>query len=315
MKHVKLWIATAVLGVLASLAGVVGAQIAAPDKAELALRAAMEQEDVRGDLKAAIDEYRAVVATYAKSNRDVAAQALLRMGQCYEKLGDAEARKAYQRLVTEFADQAALARVARERLAALAKPTEAVLPAPKFRRIQIPGKPPTMSGVMLSPDGTRFAFVAEGTIWTVPVSGHVDPDIAGEPVRLTKAMGAWDNGNCTTTWSVDGQWIAFRVGFEWTGEPVDSVYLVPASGGEPRRVDGVGAFSGGAQMARISVSQGARRIAFAAGAKGKVSIASFRSRAKEVAQSNWFRDLHMSRRSPQTGSWLPTSKGKKQQAA
>jgi Tol biopolymer transport system component len=235
-------------------------------QAELALKAAMDKEVVDGDLKGAIELYQQLAAG---GDRPVAAQALVRMGQCYEKLGSTEARKAYQRVVTEYADQPDQLTLARARLAALAKPTEAVVPAPKFRRIEIPGKPSTMSGAMLSPDGTRFAFVAEGSIWTVPVSGHVGPDIAGEPVRLTKAMGAWDNGNCTMTWSVDGKWIAFHVGFEWTDDPVDTVYLVPASGGEPRRVDGIGPHPGGAQTARISVSQGAARIVFATREEGE----------------------------------------------
>jgi Tol biopolymer transport system component len=136
---------------------------------------------------------------------------------------------------------------------------EQTKPAPKFRQIEIPGKPPIRSAAMLSPDGNRFAFLAEGDIWTVPVSGGVHPNIAGEPVRLTKNMNAWEAGNCTVTWSTDGHWIAFRV------RPDHSVYLVPASGGEPRRVDGIGPAPGGAQSMRISVSQAGKRVVFAAG--------------------------------------------------
>ena len=227
-----------------------------PDAAEVELKAAMHKEQVDGDLKGAIAQYQKILTTRGVG-RAVAAKALLHLGQCHEKLGSAEARKAYERLVMEFADQAEPARVARERLAALVKATEAVASTPKFRRIAIPGKPPMRSGAMLSPDGTRFAFVAEGAIWTVPLSGNVHPDIAGEPIRLTKDMGAWDNGNIGFTWSVDGQWIGFH------GRPGDSVYLVRASGGEPRRVDGIGKIAAGAQSFRISVSQEAKRIVFA----------------------------------------------------
>ena len=49
----------------------------------------------------------------------MAAKALLRLGECYEKQGDAEARKAYERLVKEFADQKDQARDAQVRLAAM----------------------------------------------------------------------------------------------------------------------------------------------------------------------------------------------------
>ena len=154
---------------------------------------------------------------------------------------------------------------------------EQTKPAPKFRQIEIPGKLPIRSAAMLSPDGNRFAFLAEGDIWTVPVSGSVHPNIAGEPVRLTKNMGAWEAGNCTVTWSTDGQWIAFRA------KPNDSVYLVPASGGEPRRVDGISSGGyGGAQMARVSVSMAGARIVFPTGSSGLSTIPGEGGRATQL---------------------------------
>ena len=53
----------------------------------------------------------------AGGNRALAAQALLRMAECYQKLGDAEARKIYERLVRDYADQAGPVQVARAQLA------------------------------------------------------------------------------------------------------------------------------------------------------------------------------------------------------
>jgi WD40 repeat protein len=44
------------------------------------------------------------LAQYGK-DRSLAAKALVRIGQCYEKLGDAESRKIYERVVREYADQ------------------------------------------------------------------------------------------------------------------------------------------------------------------------------------------------------------------
>ncbi len=217
------------------------------------LQRAIQLETVDGDLTAAIERYKEVIKSNGR-DRSLAAQALLRLGGCYEKLGREEARKTYRQLVNDYADQQEEVMLAKRRLAALEQKAAA---GPKFRRIEIPGKPPVRGGAMLSPDGSRFAFVADGGIWTVPVSGNVDPDIAGQPVRLTKDMGAWDNGNIGFTWSTDGQWIAFR------GKPEDSVYLVRASGGEPRRVEGIGRIAAGAQSFRISVSQEARSIVFA----------------------------------------------------
>src|SRR5216684_8363389 len=84
---------------------------------ESMLGAALHQEEVQGDLKGAVAAYQKVVAAPGVS-RKTAAEALVRMGQCYEKLGDAESRKAYERVVREYADQKEAAGLARARLAA-----------------------------------------------------------------------------------------------------------------------------------------------------------------------------------------------------
>jgi Tol biopolymer transport system component len=81
------------------------------------LERAIRKETVEGDLKGAIDLYKKVIAGAAK-NRAAAAKALLRLGECYEKQGDAEAKRTYERLVREFSDQTEEAREARTRLAA-----------------------------------------------------------------------------------------------------------------------------------------------------------------------------------------------------
>ena len=92
-----------------------------PATAEELLGAALHQEEVEGNLERAIATYKKVVAE-AGANRAVAGRALLRMGQCYEKLGSAEARKAYERVVRDYADQAEIVAQARVRLAALGGP-------------------------------------------------------------------------------------------------------------------------------------------------------------------------------------------------
>jgi Tol biopolymer transport system component len=86
--------------------------------AEALLGAALHQEEVEGNLEAAIETYKKFLAEYA-GNRPLAAQASLRVGRCYEKLGLAEARKAYQRIVSEYAEQRDTATAARARLAGL----------------------------------------------------------------------------------------------------------------------------------------------------------------------------------------------------
>jgi Tol biopolymer transport system component len=84
---------------------------------EVALRVAMETETVKGDLRAAIEQYKAIAAG---RDRALAAKALMRMAECYQKLGDGEARATYARIVREFADQKDEVAVARTRLAGTA---------------------------------------------------------------------------------------------------------------------------------------------------------------------------------------------------
>jgi Tol biopolymer transport system component len=86
--------------------------------AEVQLKAAMHKEQVEGDLKAAIKLYQSIVEEHAE-NRAVAARALLQMGQCYEKLGQADAREAYGQILRDYSDQPDIAAQARVRLLAL----------------------------------------------------------------------------------------------------------------------------------------------------------------------------------------------------
>ena len=109
-----------------------------PATAEELLGAALHQEEVEGNLERAIATYKKVVAE-AGATRAVAGRALLRMGQCYEKLGNAEARKAYERVVREYADQSEIAAQARVRLAALgAAPSAKEKAGPILTELKLP---------------------------------------------------------------------------------------------------------------------------------------------------------------------------------
>ena len=78
-------------------------------------QAALHKEMVDGDLKSAIEEYRSI-STRAGVTRDIAAQALVRMADCYQKLGDSQAQAIYERLVRDYADQKDAVAIARARL-------------------------------------------------------------------------------------------------------------------------------------------------------------------------------------------------------
>ena len=101
-----------------------GAQLSStqgPQTPEALLGAAIHQDDAEGNLEAAIESYKTFLARYG-DNRSLAVQALLRMGQAYERLGRPDARDAYERVLRDYADQAEQVSAARTRLAALAPP-------------------------------------------------------------------------------------------------------------------------------------------------------------------------------------------------
>lgn len=102
--------AAIVVGSLLTMAAQPAAQAGSPS---VALRAAVETETVKGDLKSAIEQYKILAQS---SERVVAAQALLRLADCYQKLGDAQAKPVYERLVREFADQKDVVAMARARM-------------------------------------------------------------------------------------------------------------------------------------------------------------------------------------------------------
>lgn len=223
------------------------------------LRGAIEKEEVTGDLEGAMTLYRQIIAANGK-NRAVTARAMLRLAGCHEKLGQAEARKVYERLVAEFSDQTQEAASARTRLAALARSLETLQPT--FRRITIPGN--VSSGAQLSSDGTRLAMVSGGDIWVVNLRGQVAPEIAGAPVRLTQGAGASTAG---LIWSQDGRWIAFSEG----RIPSRDMFVLPASGGTPRKISRATSILGAAPW-WLGLSSDGGRLAYSTTVEDRVVV-------------------------------------------
>src|SRR5688572_8169939 len=99
---------------LAATAPVVQAR-QTPAQAGKLLASAQHKATIDGDLKGAIDDYRKAIAA-AGGNRAIVAQALLRMAECHQKLGDAQAQTIYEQLLRDYSDQKDVAVVARARL-------------------------------------------------------------------------------------------------------------------------------------------------------------------------------------------------------
>src|SRR5687767_8822193 len=145
-------IVATVLALVLALPGATYAQ-SAHDLYQQALR----KERTDGDLKEAIRIYEQVARS---TDRALAARALLRIGEAYEKLGRGEALNTYQRLVRDFADQSESVGLARERLSALAAPDTATRVAStglSLRRVW--HDPGVDSEGQPTPDGRYVTFV------------------------------------------------------------------------------------------------------------------------------------------------------------
>ncbi len=112
MKTKRIAIAALFLGLALALSGA-GQQSAA----EL-YKAGLYEEEVGGNLQKAIEIYQDILKRFP-DNREMAAKAQLHIGLCYEKLGTAEAEKAFRKVIDNYPEQSEAVREAREKLALL----------------------------------------------------------------------------------------------------------------------------------------------------------------------------------------------------
>src|SRR3989304_6481752 len=122
MKKSKTVVFLAVMALLAALPLTFLAQSQNNNRADVQFQAAQHKAFVDGDLKGAIEQYKKIASG---SDRAIAAKALVAMAECYQKLGDAEAQRIYERVLREYADQTEAAATARARLGR----TEAAAPS------------------------------------------------------------------------------------------------------------------------------------------------------------------------------------------
>lgn len=181
------------------------------DKLEVELKATTQKELIDGDLEGAIAGYKSIVA-HAGANRTIAAKALVQMGKCYEKLGNSEARKAYQQVLRDFADQLEQVELARARLAALkAGATAQERPSTMaIRRVPNGDIGQTLDmQTKPSPDGKYLAY----TDWDTGNLAILD--VATGAKRLLTKEGSWKNVNQYAdfcAWSRDSK----RIAFQWS---------------------------------------------------------------------------------------------------
>jgi len=185
--------------------------------AEAQLQAAINKETVEGDLKGAIELYQKLANG---GDHAVAAKALVRMGQCYEKLGNVEATKAYERVVREFSDQKEMVATAQARLAALGRGPGSA-PAVTVRQVWAG---PWYGGMGApSRDGAYLTFRTESEDIAIR-------DLATGQIRqLTKHQSVRQSAYFSVP-SPDGKQVAYT----WDQDGIWELRVVGLNGAEPR---------------------------------------------------------------------------------
>jgi Tol biopolymer transport system component len=167
---------------------------------------ALVKERADGNLEEAIKLYKRIVSEFAK-DRALSARALVQIGQCYEKLGNAEARKAYERVVREFADQPEPTKVARERLSALTGGAGGTTGRTEMamRRVWVAGRDAPAG---ISPDGRYVVFTPSDIrdLWLRDLQ-------SGEQRRITREASwvKWSFASGSALISPDGN----RIAYDW----------------------------------------------------------------------------------------------------
>ncbi|MHC4541373.1 MAG: hypothetical protein ACYS74_16595, partial [Planctomycetota bacterium] len=210
-------------------------------KAEVLLQEAQHKALVDGDLERAIELCKKIVAEH-KGNRSVVAKALVQMGRCYEKLGRAEARKAYEQVVREYADQPEPVRIARQHLEQLDTGAPgAKVNGPTYRLVldsKIAGMPVNVKErdccwLDFSPSGDRIAFVSQNKLYIADETGTLIRPILYNFAPLYGRQ---------PRWSPDGRQIAYAAGRRVTSDSgvdiVDAIYVLSPDGGAPRKIIG-----------------------------------------------------------------------------
>jgi Tol biopolymer transport system component len=169
------------------------------DQLEVELKAAMHKELVDGDLEGAIADYKSLVAR-AGSDRSIASKALLQIGKCYERLGDEEAKKAYEQLLRDYSDQKEVAAEARSRLTALEVEDRGKDQGSTIRQVW------STTGLKISavsPDGRYVTFVEDGKL------GIRDLAVGSNRILIRKGSYATREYIEDSLFSPDGRQIAF----------------------------------------------------------------------------------------------------------
>lgn len=219
-----------VLSCLVVLLTLTGASPALAQGGNDLFQQALRKERIDGDLKAAIALYQRILKEQG-ADRALCAKTLVQLGQAYEKLGNADAKSSYQRVIRDYAEQSEQVSVARARLGALSAGAVAATNGPAVRRLWSgpevdPFGGPTRDGRLLTFTDWNYGNVAVRDL----ISGENrlltnKPDWADLSYALY-SMPSPDGRRVAYAWSVDTR--------EKSGQAEFELRLIAMDGGEPR---------------------------------------------------------------------------------
>lgn len=193
--------------------------------AEELLPKGIHLEEVKGELEKAIEVYQTIVDKFS-DNRPIAAKAYLHIGICYEKLGNQQAKKAYQQVIQKYAEQTELVLEARGRLADLEKPESSTEQKGMTIR-QVWVGPDVNSDGEPSPNGKYLSFTEYKTSGDLAIREIV----TGTKRRLTSEAD-WSDLEFahSSRWSPDGKKLAYA----WSIGNGNELRITGLDGSEPR---------------------------------------------------------------------------------
>jgi Tol biopolymer transport system component len=191
---------------------------------------ALAKERTEGNLQGAIKLYQRIVDKYA-ANRKVAAEALLQMAECQQKLGDAQSRRSLEKLVREFADQKETVAEASRRLALSGGGPAGQQTA---RAVWTGSKIPGSYACGLSPDG-RFIIFPDWDTGNLTLHDF----ISGADRALTHA-GSWKHGETASAEAAAVSRDGKQVAYAWFDDRLGGRYELRVIGlngdSNPRRI-------------------------------------------------------------------------------
>jgi Tol biopolymer transport system component len=233
---------------------------------------ALRLERNEGKMTEAIELYQAILKQFPE-NRQLAAEAQFRIGQCYERLGNQEAQNAYQTVVRDYGEQKEVVAKAQDRLSKLKRPGVTPDEPEGIRIRQVWKKPYTDFLGDVSSDGRFHAYVYWGN------GDLAVRDLAsGKDRILTHEAGAATGFAMNPSFSRNGKKIAYSW---WNANHTYDLLVVDVDDPSPRRLyrhegehvypgewlseDGLIIFrhnyaAGTIQVCLLSISSGAIRV-------------------------------------------------------